>query len=257
MQNGLKELYLKTLRDCLTGKAYGDGQVPNAAWRWLARMLGFNLSRKLTEHDRDNGEYWPATALTMSGTKRLDNLRHCLERVVYFGIPGDIVECGVWRGGAAIYAAGVLAVNESNRQLYLCDSFQGLPRASLPPDASDPRWPLGDLLAVSKEQVWRNFCRFHLGNGNVHLVDGWFKNTLPTLPCHQIAVLRADGDMYESTWDILENLYPRVSLGGYVIIDDYNSVPACQQAVEDYLRKHELNPILMPIDRMAVYWKVA
>ena len=251
----MKELYLNTLRDCLTGKSYNDGCLPRRWMRKLASMIGAKLGREVTQDERDQGRVWPMHAATMIGTKRMDNFRWCIETVIRENIPGDIVECGVWRGGASIYAAGVLVANQSTRKLYVCDSFQGLPKPKLADDRKSPCkfWKESDALAVSKEQVWSNFCRFHLGVDNVELVQGWFNQTLKTLPCKQIAVLRADGDMYESTRDILA-IADRVQAGGFVIIDDYGAVPECKNAVDEYLAKNPQR--IVTIDYSGIYWRV-
>lgn len=243
-----------TLRDTLTGRTLDDGRAMRWPARWLANKLGLRVSLPMSSAQRDEGIYWPASALTMVGTKRLDNIRFCIEQALRENVPGDVVECGVWRGGASIYAAGVLAANESTRNLYLCDSFQGLPKPSLKQDEGDPHWQSSDYLGVSQDQVWDNFGKFHLQGPNVHLVKGWFNQTLTDLPAKQIAVLRADGDMYESTMDILKALYHRVSPGGFVIMDDYNVVPGCKKAVHDFLGDKTVE--MIRIDQCAVYWRI-
>ncbi len=250
----LKERYLLTLRDTLTGATLDDGMAPKWPIRWLASKLRVRISQPVPKVRRDNGDFWPSTALTMVGTKRLDNIRHCIEQVLKNGVEGAIVECGVWRGGASIYAAGVLAAHEQIRDVYLCDSFQGLPKPSLEQDAGDPHWRSADFLSVSQEQVWENFGKFHLQGDHIHLVKGWFSQTLSGLPCDKIAVLRADGDMYESTMDIFKALYHRVPKGGYVIIDDYHAVPGCKLAVTEFLADKKVT--IQPIDNLAVYWQV-
>jgi hypothetical protein len=111
-------------------------------------------------------------------------------------------------------------------------------------------------LAVSLEQVKANFQRFDLLDDQVKFLKGWFCDTLPTAPIERIAVLRMDGDMYTSTMDALTNLYQKVSPGGYVIVDDYNSWPACKSAVDEYRRDHGVTADLVKIDPHAVYWRV-
>jgi hypothetical protein len=86
------------------------------------------------------------------------------------------------------------------------------------------------------------------------MVKGWFRDTLPRLPIERLAIMRLDGDLYESTMDALVNLYPRLSIGGYVIIDDYN-LECCQQAVHDFRRQHSINDEIVHIDGAGVYWK--
>jgi O-methyltransferase len=251
----MKDLYLNTLRDTLTGETYQDGCVARRSLRRLLRPLGIHLGRPMSRAERHQGRVWPETGLTMVGTARLDNIRHCLESCIENDVPGAFVECGVWRGGASIFAAAVIEANGCNREVYLCDSFEGLPRPEHKLDVLDSVhfWKDADVLAVSEEQVRDNFRRFHLDHPNVRFIKGWFKDTLESLPCQQIAVLRADGDMYDSTREILK-LHERISPGGFCIIDDYGTVEACRRAVDEFLSgRPELKP--QEIDYASVYWR--
>ena len=101
-----------------------------------------------------------------------------------------------------------------------------------------------------------NLARFGLLDDQVKFLKGWFCDTLPTAPIKQLALLRLDGDLYEFTIDSLNALYHRVSPGGYVIIDDYNSWDSCKQAVNDFRNKHKIEEIIEPVDWSAVYWRV-
>jgi hypothetical protein len=249
----MKEFYLNTLRDTLTGHVYQDRKVACYRFNKLLRLFGWQISRETSDHERHNGKIWPQTALTMAGTKRLDNIRDLINLCDAEKINGDFVECGVWRGGASIFAAGVCKMNQNGRLIFACDSFEGLPKPKDTLDKIDPLhlFKFKDVLAVSQEQVWQNFSRFGLEQ-NVQLFKGWFSDTLKKLPTKSIAILRADGDMFESTMDIL-GLYDRVTPGGFVIIDDYNAISACKQAVDGFISGKGIQ--LMPIDEDAVYWK--
>jgi len=110
-------------------------------------------------------------------------------------------------------------------------------------------------LAVSLELVKSYFARYGLLDAQVQFLQGWFRDTLPTAPVQQLALLRVDGDMYESTTDVLKNLYSKVVSGGFVIIDDYQDIPACRQAVEDYRHAHQIAEPIIPIDWTGVYWR--
>jgi O-methyltransferase len=110
-------------------------------------------------------------------------------------------------------------------------------------------------LAVSLDEVKNNFSRYGLLDQQVIFLKGWFKNTLPDASIHQIAVLRMDGDMYESTIDALNNLYSKVSVGGFVIVDDYNYIDSCKQAVNDFREAHGIQDEIITIDWTGVYWK--
>src|SRR5579872_440882 len=123
-----------------------------------------------------------------------------------------------------------------DRKVYVADSFEGLPAPDpekYPADAGDNHHTF-DHLAVSLEQVKENFTRYGLLDDQVCFIKGWFRDTLPTLRDKQWAVVRLDGDMYESTHDGLTNLYPNLAVGGYLIVDDYGAVKGCRQAIEDF-----------------------
>jgi O-methyltransferase len=192
----------------------------------------------------------------MAGNKRLLNIQTLAEDVIDKNIPGDFIETGVWRGGACIFMSAILrAYGVTDRNVYVCDSFQGLP----PP--KDHEYPVdrGDthhtapFLAVNLEQVQQNFEGYDLLTDQVKFVKGWFSDTLPTLAVEKLAILRLDGDMYESTIVALENLYPKLSVGGYVIVDDYG-LPNCRRALADYREYHGIDSEYITIDNSSVYW---
>ncbi len=195
----------------------------------------------------------------MIGMERLTSLQQCVETVLAEDIPGDLVECGVWRGGACILMRAVLAAyGDETRSVWLADSFAGLPR----PDAATykaDKGQRGDLfagiLAVSETEVRENFRRYGLLDDQVRFLPGWFKDTLHGAPIDRIAVLRLDGDLYESTIQALEALYPRLSPGGFCIIDDYHALRSCRQAVTDYRAKHGVSAEIVDIDWTCVLWR--
>lgn len=187
---------------------------------------------------RETGRDWPSRAFTMIGHARLRNFRTCIETVLRERIPGDILEAGVWRGGACILARAVLAAHAvADRRVILADSFAGLPPPDLeryPQDAGSTLHEELDL-AVSVDAVRGNFARMGLLDDQVVFVPGYFRDTAPRLAAGPpIAVLRLDGDMYESTIDPLTHLYDRVPQGGFLIIDDWGIAPACRAAVTDF-----------------------
>jgi O-methyltransferase len=206
---------------------------------------------------RENGRDWPARAETMVGLRRLVNARSCIESVLADGVPGDIIETGVWRGGMAIFMRGVLkAHGVTDRKVWLADSFQGLPRpdpARYPADRGLNLWR-HNILRVGIEQVRHNFERYGLMDDQVGFIVGWFRDTLAEAPVKNLAVLRLDGDLYESTIQALEPLYPKLSVGGYCIIDDYN-IDACARAVTDYRQVHGIGEEILDIDGMGAYWR--
>jgi O-methyltransferase len=207
---------------------------------------------------RTNGEDFPAEAETMIGLKRLENLQYCVTEVIRKNVSGDLIETGVWRGGASIFMRAVLkAYGDRTRIVWLADSFEGMPKPDgrYQQDVSDRLWEMNEILGVSLEQVQAYFTRYVLLDEQVRFLVGWFKDTLPTAPVKHIAVLRLDGDFYSSTMDALQSLYPRVSPGGYVIIDDYGWIPHCKQAVEDFRAEHKITEPIQQIDSSGVFWE--
>ncbi len=204
------------------------------------------------------GPHWPVRAHTMIGQKRLDNLEFCARDTLRREVPGDFIETGVWRGGAAILMRGVLqAYGISDRNVWVADSFAGLPAPDViryPEDAGDSLHTF-EALAVPLAEVQRAFDRYGLLDERVRFLEGWFRDTLPDAPIGQLALLRLDGDMNESTMIALESLYPKLSAGGYCIVDDYGAVPSCAKAVEDYRDRNAIREPLETVDWTAVCWR--
>jgi O-methyltransferase len=226
--------------------------------RCLTR-IGFSESTPAESLEvRLEGKDWPADAETMVGFRRLDQLTKCAVDVCEQGIPGDLLEAGVWRGGACILMRGVLAaLGDESRKVWVADSFEGLPKPDIekyPADANDPHWTFTQL-AVGIDEVKNNFRRYDLLDDQVVFLQGWFSETLPTAPIDRLAVLRVDGDMYGSTMDVLSALYSKVSPGGYVIIDDYGAIKSCRQAVEDFRELHSIDSPIEWIDWTGVFWR--
>jgi O-methyltransferase len=262
--------YLEVMRPCLTRYGLGDdleAVVPSTArrrraWRSVEAGLaryGLVVRRRRPGVDavREVGGDWPGTAETMIGLRRLENLQQCIEQVLADDVPGDLLEAGVWRGGAGIFMRAVLvARGASERTVWMADSFAGLPRPrpGHAADVGDEHWTYSQL-AVDLEQVKANVARYGLLDDGVRFLPGWFSDTLPTAPVERLAVLRADGDMYGSTMDILTALYPKLSPGGFLIVDDYHAVEGCRQAVEEYRSEHGITDPMVTIDWAGVYWR--
>jgi len=239
--------YIDLLKRCLTNVVYGGD---------ASRLRG--ETRPYDAHLRVHGRDWPGQAHTMIGLPRLDNLQFCVQDVLARGVPGDLIETGVWRGGAVILMRGVLkAFGVTDRTVWAADSFEGLP----PPDPE--RYPRDagldfsrfQELAVSLPEVQENFRRYDLLDERVRFLKGWFKDTLPGAPIERLAVLRIDGDLYESTMDALTHLYPKLSPGGYCIVDDYYDIEPCRQAVTDYRERHGVRDEIVRIDWTGVFWR--
>ncbi len=212
------------------------------------------LTRENPSTATDDGKNWPLFAYTMVGHKRLDNVQACIEDVIKNEVPGDFIETGVWRGGTTIFMRALLnAYGIKDRKVWVADSFEGLPV----PKSEDDGWDRSQVqfLKVSFEKVKSNFAKFGLLDEQVEFLKGWFCDTLPNAPIQKLAILRLDGDMYSSTMDSLQSLYHKVSKGGYIIVDDYYSWPACRAAITDFLKKNSLNPEIKAIDWTGAYWK--
>jgi O-methyltransferase len=194
----------------------------------------------------------------MVGLRRLDNVERCIADLLAQDVPGDLVEAGSWRGGTTIFMRAALAAyGDDGRRIWVADSFQGLPApdaVAFPADAKLDYTGFAQL-AVGLDQVKANFARYGLLDARVEFLPGWFKDTLATAPIDQIALLRLDGDLYESTIDALDALYPKLSVGGYCLIDDYGALDACRRAVDDYRARHGISEEIHPVDWTGAYWR--
>ena len=112
-----------------------------------------------------------------------------------------------------------------------------------------------DRFAVDIEAVRENFRRYDLLDDQVVFVKGFFADTLPKLDVDCFAVIRLDGDYFDSTWDALSNLYPKLSVGGYAIIDDYGAPVACRRAVDQYRDEHGITDEIIEVDEQVVSWR--
>lgn len=171
-------------------------------------------------------------------------------------VEGAVVECGVWRGGMI---AGIAEVLGPERDYYLFDSFEGLPPAQTIDGARAIAWQQD-----TESPIYFNNCTAAIGEARatmqragvprVHLIPGWFNQTLKDFKVEgAIAVLRLDGDWYDSTLDCLTYLYPQVAPGGLIIIDDYYVWDGCSRAVHDYLAAHQFAARIQQFDGDVCY----
>lgn len=241
----LRRLYLDMVQRCVINLIYED---PNQD-HWSPHRF----SRELRELGRD----WPLQAHSMIGNRRMENLRQIAELVIEEGIPGDLMETGVWRGGACIMMRAVLqAYGVEDRVVWAADSFCGLPEPNpeIAADAGDKHHTFAEL-AVSLEKVKSNFNKYGLLDEQVRFLQGWFSETLRQAPIERLALLRLDGDMYESTMDVLKYLYDKVSEGGFIIVDDFGAVQGCQTAILEFRAKRQITDPIHPIDGCGVFWR--
>ena len=240
----MRNAYLDLMRDSLIGRLNQD--APLAA----SKVDGYR------EDYREQGWDWPSHAPSMIGAKRMENVRRECERVIRDGVPGDFMETGVWRGGACMMMRAVLkAYQVSDRRVIAADSFAGLPPPTegvAPDEGSD--FHNYKEFAVPLEEVEAGFARYGLLDSQVVFLKGLFRDTLPTAPVEALAVLRLDGDMYESTMDGLAYLYDKLSTGGTLIADDYFLFEAHRQAVDEFRSARGIADPILQIDHFGGYW---
>jgi len=222
------------------------------------RRMAICREVKSSREQRWNGLDWPSNADSMIGMKRMNNIEFCVKEVIRNQVPGDLIETGVWRGGATILMRAILhAMNDKTRTVFVADSFEGLPKPDdkYAADRGDIHFIYKEL-AIPLDEVMGNFEKYGLLDNQVRFLKGWFKDTLPHAPIEQLAVARLDGDMYESTMDALTYLYPKLSVGGFIIIDDWGAVEGCRKAVIDYRKANGITDKIQEIgDGIGVFWK--
>ncbi len=234
-------------------------RVANSRYGWFVHGLP-NPSRAAALFSiRSHTMTWPTRAKVLWDTCR---------KALGDGVEGDFVECGVWRGGSAGLMGLVLRDfdKSAGRKLHLFDSFEGLPEPREEDGVKAAEYSggvsSGELKSVHQCEagidVVKNFLfgKLGLSKDDVILHQGWFQNTLPDLgeSPKKIAVLRLDGDWYESTKVCLDHLYDRVAAGGAVILDDYYCWEGCQKATDEFRTARGIKEPLVRIDNEAVYW---
>ena len=199
---------------------------------------------------------------TMTSPERIYALAQAVRYLVRHSIPGDIVECGVWRGGSMMAVArALLQLKDAARHLYLFDTFEGM-TAPTEKDVHYSGAPAAELLTKEKKDVptslWcysaidevrQNLFRTGYNSDKVHFIKGRVEDTIPEQAPKLISLLRLDTDWYESTLHELVHLFPRLSPGGVLIIDDYGCWRGARQATNEYLEQHDLKLLLNRIDQ--------
>ncbi len=263
------ELVKKTLIDHLKINSYEYYllEIVNLNWKTASLFPLHKLLKKknfgickikyVSENDQVNGYDWPSNALTMIGLNHLNNIEFCVRNIINDKIEDDFIETEVWRGGATILMRAFLKdFNINDRNVWLADSFEGLPKPNtkLYPEDRQSNLHKHKILTATKEKVEKNFKSFDLPDDKVILLKGWFKNTLPTLEVEKFSLLRLDGNLYESTHLAQKYLYPKVFSRGYVIVDDYNAFSYCKAAVDTFRKENKIEEPLIKIDKEAIYW---
>ena len=262
-----RELYIDLVKRCVLNVPYVDAEInpiqPHGRLRkvvlQLFRRAGIQLAhaRRGSYASRLEGKDHSDVAHSMVSLARLNNVQSCIETVLRENIPGDFIETGVMRGGTVILMRAILKAHErTDRVVWAADSFEGLPAPDTDkyPDDAGASWHLRPMTESALDDVKRNFARYDLLDSQVQFLKAWFRDTLGTAPVERLALLRLDGDLYESTMDALVALYPRLSPGGFVIVDDYN-LPACRKAIHVFREMQGSTEPIVPIDDAGVYWR--
>jgi len=247
------DLYLDLLKKSLTNTLRkSEPDVEAEHWQFVPNFV---------QH------YIKGDAVSMLPMARFDNLQACIADVVRSNVPGDLIETGVWRGGATIFMRAMLkALGVTDRTVWVADSFEGLPNPDADKYPVEAKTHTGKVMtsvynhfAVSLEDVRSNFEAYGMLDEQVRFLKGWFKDTLPEAPINTLAISRLDGDYYESTMDALVNLYHKLSVGGYVIVDDYGEDrwTYCRKAVDDFRRECGIVEPMIQVDSKCFYWQRA
>lgn len=273
LMSSLRETYLDTVRMGLLGG------LNHAAYTDINRgaTTDPNVRNECLIRDWMSGATLDNCIMKWDANERLMVVDSLYRQVREQNIPGDLMECGVWRGGITVYMRALLkAFGDDSRNVWVSDSFNGVPNAArqesnnyeVPDDIArmdksqwggsvtepdlDGKVVQKNILTVEQTMVTDNFVRFGLFDDKVKMLPGWFNESLPEAPqkgLKQLAILRVDGDLYTSTMDVLQNMYQFVSPGGFVIFDDY-PLPQSRRAIEDFFKANDLSWDLINETRM-------
>jgi hypothetical protein len=248
---------------------YARGALARAGYELQRVPRPGELSRTHPDIEQDFAAVFGlAQPFTMTSVERMYALWQSVRHVVETDVRGDVVECGVWRGGSSLIAArALMSLGETARTVWLYDTFEGM-SAPTERDVSAtgeeivPQWdslrhdranPL--LCYADLDDVKATMSRSEYPGERIRYVEGKVEETIPADAPETIAVLRLDTDWYESTRHELEHLYPRLSPGGILVLDDYGAWQGARQAVDEYFADHPAPPLLQRIDatgRLAV-----
>ena len=277
MKKSIEDLYLKLIEDTILSKihpfTYADFKynskniLKNFIKFIIIKLFNKNsqrlvLKRNIKDNEIENGLIRASNSYSMIGKKRLVNIKTLINSIIHEKIEGDLIEAGIWKGGVLIYMRACLKVHNDERNVFGADSFMGLP------EVDDVNFPDDKIykkilkkgpdmsLIVDKKNVVDNLEIFNFNDDKTILLEGWFENTLKDSKIKKLALLRIDGDMYKSTYEVLDLLYEKVSKNGYIVVDDYGlKSQACKKAVDDFRNKHNITNKINYIDWSGIYWK--
>jgi O-methyltransferase len=211
------------------------------------------LLQNLKSHLAQKRIAWLIRRNTMVGPERIQNLSRLAQRIEDERISGDVVECGVYKGGTAAILARSATRSPLPRTVWLFDTFQGMPPATTADGPEAPSW-VGSL-SSSPARVQRLLRRTGADLSRVRIIPGLFQDTFPSLRIPQIALLNIDADWYESIKLCLETFYNAVVPRGFISIDDYGAWPGCRRAVDEFFQSHSLSYPLQPVDETARWFQ--
>ena len=237
--------------------------------RWDGRLRKYAdryLNRSDLEKDKEFQDLYSKVGTrkskyTLTSMERCYSLYKAIQYITKGDILGDIVECGVWRGGSAMLAALTLIKNQqTHRKIYLYDTYEGMPEPT-DKDIDIHGVPYRllwkkekEFLSVSLDEVKKNIFSTGYPKENIIFVKGMVQDTIPNTVPKQIALLRLDTDLYESTYHELFHLYPKTTSQGVIIIDDYGHFQGSQEATEKYLSQNPQKVLLHRIDYSCRVW---
>lgn len=223
-------------------------------YEYLGGEASFENFRCVTHYDLIESR-WKidplARPLSLLTKKQLDLVEHAVLDVEKRGVPGDLIEAGIWRGGVIVLMRALLsAYGIEGRKVYAADSFAGIPKNARA--LNDPVDQWRDRWVASLDEVRQNIDRFGLLDDRIEFVPGFFADTLKGLAGQKFAVMRLDSDSYDSVEESLVYLYPLLSSGGVIIIDDWHLV-GCKAAVINYRTRHNVTEPITEYEKNA-YW---
>jgi|TARA_B110000438_G_scaffold262779_1_gene274321 hypothetical protein len=237
--------------------------------RWDGRLRKYAdryLNRSDLEKDKEFQDLYSKVGTrkskyTLTSMERCYSLYKAIQYITKGDILGDIVECGVWRGGSAMLAALTLIKSQqTHRKIYLYDTYEGMPEPT-DKDIDIHGVPYRllwkkekEFLSVSLDEVKKNIFSTGYPKENIIFVKGMVQDTIPNTVPKQIALLRLDTDLYESTYHELFHLYPKTTSQGVIIIDDYGHFQGSQEATEKYLSQNPQKVLLHRIDYSCRVW---
>ena len=237
-----RNAYLDLIKRLITNYAYlGGGD-------------SFTAFNPIRHYDRGASKWRidpQSRPMTLLSAAQLDIIEQAVLDIEQRNVPGDLIEAGIWRGGAIIFMRALLkAYGIDNRQIIAADSFEGIPQNVTfkhdPVDSWQDRW------AASLLEVKGNIERLGLLDDRIEFLPGYFADSLGAMQKRDFALIRLDSDSYDSVMTSLEHLYPRLSPGGIIIIDDWHLV-GCRFAVDAYRKQHDITEVIVARDGNA-YW---